>query len=92
MFNGFIFFVSFEVMIGESNVVIEDIVVVILFRIFVNFLKKKDWICFLDNKIWENNIILWLGDSFYLFFSFLNFFNMLLYWLFMIYLVLFYLL
>lgn len=41
MFNGFIFFVSFEVMIGESNVVIDDIVVVILFRIFVNFFLKK---------------------------------------------------
>lgn len=92
MFNGFIFFVSFEVMIGESNVVIDDIVVVILFRIFVNFFFKKDWICFLDNKIWENKIILWLGDSFYLFFSIWIFFNMLLYWLFMIYLVLFYLL
>lgn len=41
MFNGFIFFVSFEVMIGDSNVVIDDIVVVILFRIFVNFFKKR---------------------------------------------------
>lgn len=73
MFNGFIFFVSFEVMIGESNVVIDDIVVVILFRIFVNFFKKKDWICFLDNKIWENKIILYMYDWVIVFIYFLVF-------------------